>query len=123
MGIILIKVKQQLSTKTQLIVIIKTKLTKALSSPSSQPWILDICLDCFACSNPFLVDIEQIDSIFTKVLVQAIRGTTFESDRRRIRKIRSKNRNSSSKKRKVDDNDDCNGYNDNHNYTDLDDEE
>jgi len=100
-----------------------TKLTTASSSSSSQPWILDICLDCFACSNPFLVDIEQIDSIFTKVLVQAIRGTTFESDRRRIRKIRSKNRNSSSKKRKVDDNDDCNGYNDNHNYTDLDDEE
>jgi hypothetical protein len=35
-------------------------------------WALDICLDYFACLNPFLTDIEAIDPMFAKNLVHLV---------------------------------------------------
>jgi hypothetical protein len=35
---------------------------------SLSPWMLDICLDYFACLNPFVTDMEKLDPTFTRAL-------------------------------------------------------
>lgn len=42
----------------------------SMELPKEQPWLLDICLDYFACLNPFLTDIENIDSNIAMLLIQ-----------------------------------------------------
>ena len=41
------------------------------------PWILDVCLDYFACLNPFLSELESIDEGFTRTLTQIIHESRF----------------------------------------------
>ena len=38
-------------------------------------WLLDICLDYFACLNPFLTDIEAIDPAFAQALINMVTST------------------------------------------------
>lgn len=45
------------------------------------PWILDICLDYFACLNPFLVEMESMDEDFTNAFVNLIIQTKFYQQR------------------------------------------
>jgi hypothetical protein len=40
-------------------------------------WALDICLDYFACQNPFLTDLEAMDATFTRALIEAVYKTRF----------------------------------------------
>lgn len=40
-------------------------------------WILDICLDYFACLNPFLTDLEALDINFAHALLNAVNNTNF----------------------------------------------
>ena len=42
-------------------------------------WALDICLDYFACLNPFLTDIEAMDPIFAKNLVNVVTRTRMHT--------------------------------------------
>ena len=42
-------------------------------------WSLDICLDYFACHNPFLTDLEAKDPIFTRALMDAVYHSRFYS--------------------------------------------
>jgi hypothetical protein len=42
-------------------------------------WALDICLDYFACLNPFLTDIEAIDPMFAKNLVHVVTRTRLQT--------------------------------------------
>jgi len=39
------------------------------STSKKDPWMLDICLDYFACLNPFIVELESISEEFTKALL------------------------------------------------------
>lgn len=39
---------------------------------SKEPWILDICLDYFACFNPYLTDIDVVDPAITQALLQLL---------------------------------------------------
>lgn len=42
-----------------------------------RPWMLDICLDYFACLNPFLADLEAADRDFARALRRAVRESRF----------------------------------------------
>jgi hypothetical protein len=61
--------------------------TEGLQSKSKQveagsfngDWALDICLDYFACLNPFLTDIEAIDPMFAKNLVNVVTRTRLHT--------------------------------------------
>jgi len=44
------------------------------------PWMLDVCLDYFACRNPFLVDLEAADDEAAQAFLDAVRGSEFYSD-------------------------------------------
>jgi len=42
-----------------------------------KPWALDICLDYFACLNPFVVDVEKASPVFARKLVEAMLASVF----------------------------------------------
>jgi len=42
-----------------------------------QPWMLDICLDYFACLNPFVTDLEQLDPAFCEAFCESVLQSTF----------------------------------------------
>lgn len=48
-------------------------------NPSSSPtdWILDVCLDYFMCSNPFLEDLNDLDESVWELLKKAVTETSF----------------------------------------------
>jgi len=47
---------------------------------SSQPWILDICLDYFACWNPYLSDIDAVDPELTNAFLEVMKQCTLFED-------------------------------------------
>ena len=49
------------------------------TSPVYEDWALDICLDYFACRNPFLTDIEAIDPMFAEALAPVVSRTRLYS--------------------------------------------
>ena len=49
------------------------------TAPNHQLWELDICLDYFACQNPFLVDLEAKDPVFSRALLEAVFSSRFYS--------------------------------------------
>ena len=46
----------------------------------SQPWILDICLDYFACWNPYLSDIDAVDPELTDAFLEVMKQCTLFED-------------------------------------------
>lgn len=45
------------------------------------PWTLDICLDYFCCLNPFVTDLEQLDSAFCNAFLDCVlQSTLYNSD-------------------------------------------
>jgi hypothetical protein len=50
------------------------------NSNDTSPWILDICLDYFACFNPFLADVQKLDPKVALCLSNAVLGTVFYTD-------------------------------------------
>ena len=46
--------------------------TNQKQQQQQRPWILDICLDYFSCLNPYLVDIDDIDTEITDLLVDVM---------------------------------------------------
>jgi hypothetical protein len=40
---------------------------------NQQPWILDICLDYFTCCNPYLLDIDHVDTSVTLAFLEVMR--------------------------------------------------
>lgn len=41
-------------------------------------WVLDICLDYFSCTNPFISELEGIDKNITMLLLDAVQETRFK---------------------------------------------
>ena len=56
-----------------------TAAAEASNNQQSPLWSLDICLDYFACHNPFLTDLEAKDPIFTRALMDAVYQSRFYS--------------------------------------------
>jgi len=56
----------------------------ALGTPkdfmATEPWILDICLDYFACWNPYLSDIDSIDTELTVSFLEVMRHSKVFGD-------------------------------------------
>jgi hypothetical protein len=50
---------------------------------SLSPWMLDICLDYFACLNPFVTDIEKLDSAFARALCDCVLRSSFYTEDRK----------------------------------------
>ena len=50
---------------------------------SRSPWMLDICLDYFACLNPFVTDIEMLDPAFARALCDCVLKSTFYTEDRK----------------------------------------
>lgn len=46
----------------------------------SSPWMLDICLDYFACLNPFVTDIEMLDPAFARALCDCVLKSIFYTE-------------------------------------------
>ena len=44
----------------------------------TQFWVLDICLDYFSCTNPFVLELEGIDKDITTLLLHAVQETRFQ---------------------------------------------
>jgi hypothetical protein len=44
------------------------------------PWSLDVCLDYFACDNPFLSDLREVDANFAKALLDVATRANFHSN-------------------------------------------
>jgi hypothetical protein len=55
----------------------RTSSVSEQSSSSDEPWMLDICLDYFYCTNPFLVDIEAVDPKYGQALQRLVRMSSF----------------------------------------------
>jgi len=47
---------------------------------NDQPWMLDICLDYFACLNPFLADVQTIDPSVASALLATVQRSVFYED-------------------------------------------
>lgn len=45
---------------------------KNVIAENSEYWVLDICLDYFSCCNPYLSDIDNIDSALTKAFLSVV---------------------------------------------------
>jgi len=60
--------------------------TATSASSSSSPWILDICLDYFACQNPFLIELERISPPVSTALISCVHHSLFYNHQR-IRKF------------------------------------
>lgn len=73
------------SAKQQKPVTINNKSLEDTTTPSmtnkhgEELWSLDICLDYFACHNPFLTDLERKDPVFTRALMDAVYQSKFYS--------------------------------------------
>jgi hypothetical protein len=50
---------------------------------SLSPWMLDICLDYFACLNPFVKDIETLDPTFARALCDCVLKSIFYTEDRK----------------------------------------
>jgi hypothetical protein len=50
---------------------------------SLSPWMLDICLDYFACLNPFVTDIEKLDPAFARALCDCVLKSIFYTEDRK----------------------------------------
>lgn len=48
----------------------------------SSPWILDICLDYFACQNPFLIELERISPAVSTALTSCVHHSLFYNHQR-----------------------------------------
>jgi hypothetical protein len=46
---------------------------------NNEGWILDVCLDYFICSNPFITDIEAIDKNLSHLITKAVRDVSFRN--------------------------------------------
>ena len=49
----------------------QTHLTDCIED-NSQEWILDVCLDYFICTNPFIAELERLDSNISNIILEAI---------------------------------------------------
>jgi hypothetical protein len=49
---------------------------------SLSPWMLDICLDYFACLNPFVTDIEKLNPTFSRALCDCVLKSVFYTESR-----------------------------------------
>jgi hypothetical protein len=52
----------------------------ASENTTSEPWILDICLDYFACWNPYLSDIDEVDPELTDAFLEVMNHCTLFGD-------------------------------------------
>jgi hypothetical protein len=50
---------------------------------SRSPWMLDICLDYFACLNPFVTDIETLNPTFARALCDCVLKSMFYTEDRK----------------------------------------
>lgn len=69
------------NTKALPVVVVPIVRLSELFQKNSQPWVLDICLDYFACWNPYLADIDKVDPQLTNAFLKIMEASTcFQED-------------------------------------------